>query len=87
MEPSGDSAATELLLPALRGNMGTWVFYTAAMRIRDVAARVSLAKEIHQSQSLNELIQRALDRRAMDISEYLLVQKRERFFNAIVVAV
>src|SRR5947207_2272968 len=81
------SASSVLLLPALRSTMGTWIYYTAAMRLGDVAARVRLAQDIHTSSSLNELIQRALDRRAGDISEYLVTQKKERFFNAIVIGV
>lgn len=83
--PAAESA--QLIIPALRCKIGTWVYYAAAMRFADVAERVHLAQDIHQSGSLNDLIQRALDRRAGDISEYLVKQRRERFFNAIVVGV
>jgi DNA sulfur modification protein DndB len=77
----------ELIIPALRCSMGSWVYYAAAMRLGDVAARVRLAEAIHESKSINELIQRALDKRASDIGDYLLNQRKERFFNAIVVGV
>lgn len=67
--------------------MGEWVYYAAAMRIGDVATRVKLAEDIHSSTSLNTMIQRALDRRSADISDYLTTQSRDRFFNSIVVGV
>lgn len=81
------TAAGELLVPALRCRMGSWIYYCAAMRLGDVAARVSLATAIHPSHALNELIQRAVTSRAHDIGEYLVRQSKERFFSSIVVGV
>jgi DNA sulfur modification protein DndB len=76
-----------LVIPALRCHMGRWTYYAAGMRLRDVAERIKLAEDIHDSSSLNELIQRALSKRADEITEYLVTQKNDRFFNAIVVGV
>ncbi len=75
-----------LILPALRGHMGDWVYYVALVKLSDLAARVSLAEEIHPSKALNELIQRQVTNRAEEISRYLLKQK-QRFFNSLVIAV
>jgi DNA sulfur modification protein DndB len=67
--------------------MGDWVYYSTFLKLHVVAQRVRVAQEIHQSKSLNELIQRALkSSRAGEIRDYLLKQ-RERFFNTLVVGV
>jgi len=75
-------------LPALRGRLGDWVFYTVLMTLNQVADKVNYAKEIHNSVKLSELIQRELDEksRAGEIGNYLLTNK-DRFFNSLVVAV
>jgi DNA sulfur modification protein DndB len=76
-----------LVIPALRCKMGAWTYYAAGMRLHDVAERIQLAQDIHESRSLNDLIQRALSKRAADITEYLVTQQKDRFFNAIVVGI
>ena len=78
--------ASELLLPALRGRIGDWIYYVCLMRLADVSARVSEATDIHESRSLQDLIQRALTSNANRISEYLLRQE-QRFLGALVVGV
>jgi DNA sulfur modification protein DndB len=75
-----------LTLPALRGHMGDWFYYAALFKLRDVAARVHVADEIHKSKTLNELIQRQLTRRSAQIREYLLTRP-QRLFNAMVIGV
>ena len=76
-----------LKLPGLRARIGDWVYYITSMRLRDVAERISLASEIHKSEALSDLIQRAVESSHSDaIRDYLLHQK-ERFFNALVVGV
>jgi DNA sulfur modification protein DndB len=65
--------------------MGDWIYYIGLLKIRDIAARVSIVEEIHTSESLKELLQRAVTGyRADQIEEYLLSQP-QRFFNALVV--
>jgi DNA sulfur modification protein DndB len=74
-----------ILLPGLRAHMGNWVYYICFLKMRDIAERISIAKEIHSSEALRELLQRQLrGERAKEIKEYLLKQE-ERFFNALVV--
>jgi DNA sulfur modification protein DndB len=75
-------------LPALRGRLGDWAFYSVLMTLSQVANKVSYAKEVHNSVKLSELIQRELDEksRAGEIGKYLLTND-DRFFNSLVVAV
>ena len=82
---STDDAKRQLILPALRANMGDWIYYITFMRMADIADRVNVAEEIHSSKSLNELIQRQLSNRAIPIKEYLQNQP-QRFFNSLVLA-
>lgn len=76
----------EIILPALRGIMGNWVYYSCLMELRELNSRVSYAKEIHKNEALSDMIQRGLEKgRGAQIAEYLRKQP-ERFFNSLVVA-
>lgn len=76
----------ELILPALRGIMGDWIYYSCLMRINDIGSRVSFADDIHKNEKLSEMIQRQLKRgRSEQIASYLRNQE-ERFFNSLVIA-
>lgn len=76
-----------LLLPCLRGAIGSWVTYTCLMRLSDINDLVSFADDIHKNKNLSNLIQRQLKKeRRKEIGEYLLNDK-ESFFNSLVVAV
>ena len=75
-----------IVLPALRGSMGDWVYYCCLMDLPTVAARVNYAEDLHKSEKLSEMIQRELQgKRSKEIAEYLKNQD-ERLFNALVVA-
>ena len=76
----------ELLLPALRAKMGDWTYYIASMTLEELAQRVTTASAFHQSQKLDELIQRSLSPRAEDIADYLLSQP-QRLFGTLVIGV
>jgi DNA sulfur modification protein DndB len=77
---------TELVLPALRGIMGDWIYYTCLVSIDQIAGRISFAKDIHKIEKLSQMIQRDLNKGRIDqISSYLRNQD-ERFFNSLVVA-
>lgn len=79
---------TTVLLPALQGNLGSWLYYATLMKLSDVEKRISYAREIHKNTRLSDMIQRRLDdqKRALDIESYLL-QTEDRFFNSLVVGV
>ena len=76
----------EIVLPALRGVMGDWVFYSCLMNVSELSSRVNYAKEIHENEALSDMIQRHLKKgRAAQIADYLKRQP-ERFFNSLVIA-
>ena len=77
----------KIFLPALRGRLGDWAYYTCVMSFKDLVERVKTADEIHKSKKLSEFIQRQLKTgRSKEISEYI-ISNESRFFNSIVVAV
>lgn len=73
-------------IPCLRAHMGTWVYYVTTMTLNDIKSSVKKTDEIHKSEKLREMIQRALTDRTKEISDYLLSQP-QRFFNSIVVGI
>lgn len=76
----------KLVLPALRGVMGAWVYYSCLISIQELAKRVNFAGDIHKNKNLSDMIQRALkSKRSADIATYVEKQK-ERFFNSLVIA-
>ena len=75
------------ILPALRGVMGSWVYYSCLMQFGDLSSRVRFADEVHSHHALSEMIQRSIDEdRTEEIAEYIREQP-QRFFNSLVVAV
>jgi DNA sulfur modification protein DndB len=75
-----------LVMPALRGAFGDWIYYACLMPIRELGARVRYAEEVHPDKALSRLIQRSLEgARAKYIAEYL-ASTPERFFNSLVLA-
>lgn len=76
-----------LVLPCLRGYLGSWTTYTCLMRLSDAARLIEFAHELHRIDKLSDNIQRELSKgRPAEIAEYLL-QDEDRFFNSLVVAV
>ncbi|EFI3319848.1 DGQHR domain-containing protein [Escherichia coli] len=76
-----------LVLPCLRGYLGSWTTYTCMMRLKDAAKLIGFAHELHRIEKLSDNIQRELGKgRPAEIAEYLL-QDDDRFFNSLVVAV
>lgn len=77
----------KLVIPSLRGALGSWVTYTCLMRLSDISSLVHFAKELHTSKKLSQMIQRKLEvERADEIAEYLLTNE-ERFFNSLVLGI
>lgn len=77
----------KLYLPSLRGIIGDWVYYPTLMKLKDIAERVNIAKEIYQSKTLSDMVQREIkENRRGEIKEYLLNQG-QRFFNSLIVAI
>lgn len=76
----------KVVLPALRGIMGDWVYYSCLMSLDEISKCVEFASEVHKSKKLSDMIQRQLKGdRSTQIADYLKSQQ-ERFFNSLVVA-
>ena len=74
-------------LPALKGSVGRWAFYTTLMKFSEVAERIKLSDEIYQNKNLSDMVQRTVrSSRIAEIADYLS-NDEERFFPAMVVAV
>ena len=79
--------AKSIVLPALRGVMGDWVYYTCLMNLSELSSRVHYAEKVHKNKALSDMIQRQLKlKRGAEIAEYLKNQP-ERFFNSLVIAI
>ena len=82
-----DMIVQPAILPALRGAMGNWVYYSCLMQLTDISSRVSFSDEVHDHQGLSDMIQRALNStRRLQIATYIKTES-QRFFNSLVVAV
>ncbi len=76
-----------LVLPCLKGKMGSWDTYSCMMRLSDINDLIGFAHDLHKIKKLSKQIQRELKvERGKEISEYLL-NNEDRFFNSLVVAV
>lgn len=74
-------------IPAIRGCMGSLIYYTATFTFKQIAERVNpVNEELHTSKSLRDQIQRSLTKNYISIRDYILTQK-EHFFNALVLAI
>ena len=77
-----------IVLPAIRGVMGDWVYYSALVSFSEISKRLQYAQEIPQGKGgLSEGTQRQVkNKRGEEIAEYIRAQP-EYFFNSLVVAV
>lgn len=74
-------------LPAIRAQIGIWVYYVSALSFGDVSKHVKrVDDELHKSSLLREMLQRSITENYKSISEYINTQN-ERFFNALILAV
>ena len=74
-----------LAVPALRGVMGDWIYYSCLIPLSEIATRVDYASVVHPDKAMSALIQRSLEgKRAQHISEYLAT--KEHFLNSLVLA-
>lgn len=72
---------------AFREKSGNWIYYLTWLTYKEVSLYVKkVDKELHQSNSLNNMIQRSLTDNVKRIATYIERQP-EHFFNALVLAV
>jgi DNA sulfur modification protein DndB len=74
-------------IPAIKSRIGDWDYYITTLTFEQVSNKVSrIDEQLHQSDSLNDLIQRSITSNFLKIKEYILHQP-ELFFNSLVLAV
>ncbi len=75
-------------IPAIRGNIGNTVYYTANFSFQQISELVErkVGNEIYTSKTLKERLQRSLTDNSGKIKQYIL-DRSDRFFNALVLAV
>ena len=74
-------------IPALKGKIGSTVFYSANLTMGQIAELVvPVDKELYTAQSLRDQLQRSLNDNYLRIKEYI-ISHSDRFFNALVLAV
>lgn len=74
-------------IPAIRSQMGIWVYYVSSLSFDEVAEFVKpIDDELHKSELLSGMIQRSITANYKSIANYLETQE-ERFFNALILAV
>ena len=76
----------KLILPTLRGCVGDWVYYSSLMNASQISSWIETAKNIREAQSLEEVLQRDLQKRIKNIAKYIKSDE-SRFFNSIIVGV
>ena len=74
-------------VPALAGRMGDWQYYVTVMKLGKIAKECSLAEEIHANKDLDEQIQREIGKRVEKEMVPYLLNEKQRFYGALVVAV
>jgi len=76
----------KLIVPAIRGIQGDWVYYNASLNSQQISDWVEAAKDIKVAKSLDEYLQRTLKNREKEIAKYIL-ENEQHFFNSILIGV
>src|SRR5689334_19299914 len=75
------------LYPALQAQMGSWKYYIARMKMKEVAKEVEFAYDVYQDRTLSDAIQRDLNEsRVKKELVTFLARRKDRFFSSLVVA-
>jgi DNA sulfur modification protein DndB len=78
---------TEMKIPAIRAQIGMWVYYISTLTFTQVNERVKkVDDELHKSKTLRDRLQRSITDNYKRIASYITNQD-ERFFNSLVLAV
>lgn len=77
-----------MIIPAIRGYIGTTVYYIANLKFKEIAELVNRrnSDELYKSRPLKDALQRSLTDNYLKIKEYILSHP-DHFFNAMVLAV
>lgn len=76
-----------LMIPCLKGKVGSWFTYTSLMTFEDIANLIHFADDLHKIKKLSQMIQRKIkNERAVDIANYINNNK-DHFFNSLVIGI
>lgn len=76
-----------LMIPCLRGKIGSWYTYTSLMTFNDIANLINFADDLHKIKKLSQMIQRRINtERAKDIANYIN-ENEDHFFNSLVIGI
>lgn len=77
-----------MIIPAIKGYIGTTVYYITNLKFKDLASLVNRrsSEELYKSGLLKEALQRSLTDNYLKIKDYIL-KHHDHFFNAMVLAV
>ncbi|MBQ3640819.1 DGQHR domain-containing protein [bacterium] len=74
-------------IPAIKGKIGNWRYYSGIMSFEDICKVVTASiSELYEAKSLSNALQRGLTDNYIAIKNYIL-HDNERFFNALVLAI
>ena len=74
-------------IPAIRAQIGSWVYYVSTLSFSQVDEYVSrIDDELHKSKLLRDMLQRSITDNYKSIASYIETQN-DRFFNALILAV
>lgn len=74
-------------LPAIKGRIGKWIFYTTIMTLKEIDHHVSLSTDIYENKGLSDMMQRSVKSERADAIANYLTEEAERFFPSMIVAV
>ena len=74
-------------LPAIKGKIGKWIFYTTIMTFREIDHHIELSTDIYQNKGLSDMMQRSVKSKRADAIANYLMEEEERFFPSMIVAV
>ena len=76
-----------LMIPCLKGKIGSWFTYTSLMTFEEIANLIHFADDLHKIKKLSQMIQRRIENeRATDIANYINNNK-DHFFNSLVIGI
>ena len=87
LKPFAHKRRVIMKLPAIRAQIGIWVYYVATLSFKNVRDKVKrIDNELHKSKLLREMLQRSITDNYKSIARYIESQD-ERFFNSLILAV
>ena len=87
MCPTNSQSFLNMTIPAIKGQIGNTVFYSANLTMGQIARLVArVNEELYTAKSIRDQLQRSLNDNYLKIKDYI-IKHTDRFFNALVLAV